>query len=1045
MVPPDSPSECAAGLYETLISVALDRRLDPRLAQCAALDPDDAHSAVAQYLEHLLVASLSTYRGREAAERQRRLVDRVIAALVDDLGPDWSDRYNLADPVRRLLAVHAGPSDGVPGRPDTPLARSALLTGTRQDPSLASQLCKEIATADRVDFLCSFIKWSGLRLLLEPLKGLTATPHELGPRLRVISTSYMGATDPRAIDVLRDLPNTQVRVSYDTARTRLHAKAYIIHRATGFGSAYIGSANISQAALSEGLEWTSKVSQYELPYLWQKIVATFETYWGDEEFEDYAGKAAQQRLREAIRRERAVGDSGTGAMPAFDLRPYPFQEEILDVIAAEREVQRKARHLVVAATGTGKTMIAAFDYRRWCRGRTQRPSLLYVAHREEILRQALATFRAVLRDQNFGELLVAGSDPDRLDHVFCSIQSYNSRGLASLAPQQFEYVVVDEFHHAAAPSYRCLLDHVRPDVLLGLTATPERSDALDVLHWFGGHASAEIRLPDAINRRLLCPFQYFGVADCVDLEGLRWQRGGYRVDELDHVYTGNDLRAGLIVEKVCELLLDPLLSRGIGFCVRVAHARYMARFFNENGLPAIALSAESSDDERHTARDRLRRRDVNFVFVVDLYNEGVDIPEADVLLFLRPTESLTVYLQQLGRGLRLHDEKECLTVIDFIGAHRREFRFTPRLRALSTDPVRKLDAEIEAGFPHLPPGCSIRLERVAQQRVLDNVRSSLRLSRRRLAGDLRDLVAQLGRAPSLGDALDYLDTTLDEILKRGLWSRLLAEAGAIADVVAPDEEQLGEGIYRAAHIDDPQQIRFLLGHLADGRSPNGLSEMDRRRLTMLHLTLWGTTGDGWTLEEAEARLGANPTAVADLLAMLEYRLAHTHTLPHELQSDISGPLALHAAYTRDEALVGLGRWSMEQRPDFREGVLHLPASKVDAFFVTLSKTEHDYSPTTMYEDYALSAELFHWQSQSTTSAEAPTGQRYIHHRRMGYTPLLFVREHKELPSGRTAPYAFLGAAEYLTHEGSKPMSIVWRLKAPMPPRLFRETGRPTAG
>jgi len=252
----------------------------------------------------------------------------------------------------------------------------------------------------------------------------------------------MGGTDPRAVESLRDLPNTQIRVSYDTARTRLHAKAYIIHRGSGFGCAYIGSAKLSRAALSEGLEWTSKISQYELPHLWEKI-------------------------------------------------------------------------------------LGSFDYQRFTRAAGAPVPLLFVAHREEILRQALATYRAVLRDQNFGDLLVGGFEPEQTKHLFCSIQSYNSRELWRLAPERFRYVVVDEFHHAAAASYRRLLDHVRPQVLLGLAATPERSDELDTFHWFGGEPSAEIRLPDAINRRLLCPFQYFGVSDCVDLDSLQWQRGGY--------------------------------------------------------------------------------------------------------------------------------------------------------------------------------------------------------------------------------------------------------------------------------------------------------------------------------------------------------------------------------------------------------------------------------------------------------------------------------------------------------------------------------------
>jgi len=846
----------------------------------------------------------------------------------------------------------------------------------------------------------------------------------------------MGATDPKAIETLSELPNTEIRVSYDTKRTRLHAKAYLFHRQTGFGSAYVGSANLSNAALSEGLEWTTKISHYELPYLWAKVAGTFETYWQDDEFQLYQGDAPE-RLRKAISRERSSSAESESSV-SFDLKPYPFQEEILDVLSAERQIQQKHRHLVVAATGTGKTMIAAFDYARICRELGRKPSLLFVAHREEILRQALGSFRGVLRDQNFGDLLVGGRDPQQENHLFCSIQSYNSRGLVNRSAKAFEYIVIDEFHHAAAPSYRQMLNCVEPQILLGLTATPERSDQLDVLQWFGGRASAEIRLPDAINRRLLCPFQYFGVSDSVDLDGLTWQRGGYRVEELDNLYTGNDVRARLVLDKVHQLLLNLRQSRGLGFCVSKAHAEFMARFFDKHGVPSAALTSDSPEDMRRSVQEQLRNREINFIFVVDLYNEGVDIPEVDTVLFLRPTESLTVYLQQLGRGLRQHDEKECLTVLDFIGAQRREFRFATRFRALSTKPEDRLDREIELGFPHLPSGCVIQLERVAQKRVLDNIRESIRLLRPRLVSSLRDFGRYLGRAPTIEEVLNYFDTSIDELLKRGLWSRLLADAGLVEASKDPDEDRLAKGLCRLAHVACTDQIRQWLA-LLDGTTG------DARLCEMLHVSLWGNDSKGWTLEKATERLRRNPSATGDLRSILRYHLRRAPIHHAGQVPQVAGPLTIHAPYTRDEILVGLGHWSLDHRPEQREGVLHILGSKVDAFFVTLQKTEEDYSPTTMYEDYLISHDLFHWQSQRNTAVESPTGHRYIHHRELSYTPLLFVRETKSLPSGLSAPYYFLGPCAYVSHEGSRPISIVWRLLDAVPARLFRVMARQSVG
>lgn len=904
-----------------------------------------------------------------------------------------------------------------------------------------SQLQREILSADQIDILCSFIKWSGIRILVDPLRLFVARN---GTRLRVITTSYMGATDVKAVEFLQNLPNAELKVSYDTHRTRLHAKAYLFHRRTRFGTAYIGSANLSHAALTEGLEWNVKVSEYEQPHPWEKVTATFETYWNDAEFETY-GPADRGRLEQALQSERR-GDSAGQIVCVFDLQPYPFQKEILDRIQAEREVQGRRRHLIVAATGTGKTIIAAFDFRRWrdaqiAGGLGREPRLLFVAHREEILRQSLATFRGVLRDQNYGGLLVGGQRPPSLDQLFISIQSYNSQGLADrLAAEHYDYAVIDEFHHAAAPSYQDLLSHIQPKCLLGLTATPERADSLDVLSFFGGHITAEIRLPDAVSRKLLSPFQYFCITDSVDPDGLQWQRGGYRVSDLQKVYTGNDLRARLVIEKVQETLLDGRQARGLGFCVSMAHAEYMAGKFSEAGIPAAALTAESPDETRLAVQGRLRRREINFVFVVDLYNEGVDIPEVDTVLFLRPTESLTVYLQQLGRGLRLTDDKECLTVLDFVGRPHRNFRFDMRFRALLSDRSRRLDEEIEQGFPHLPAGCSIQMERVARQYVLDNIRQNLRLARPQMVQRIAQFSSDTGQELTLANFLSFYDLEPDGIYRRATWSRLCAEARVRPDFHDPDERQLTRGLRRVEHINDPVGIARLRELVGAAAPPGDLSETDRRRLLMLHLSLWDSDDLPSSLQAGLDRLRANPAMSQDLLDLLEIRLDSIQSVSPPLDLPFCCPLHLHSLYTRDEILAALGHWTLDDRPAMREGVLHLPKIRADVFLVTLNKAEKEYSPTTMYDDYAINDTLFHWQSQSTTSATSPTGRRYIEQERLGQTVLLFVRADKRT-NGLACPYHFLGPATYVTHDGSRPMNITWRLRHPMAAHLLRTTRR----
>jgi superfamily II DNA or RNA helicase/HKD family nuclease len=1038
------------GLYEEVLSQLLRQQLsalDPsqHVTEDEPLDSGDSHTALAEYLKHVLARAFDSFDGEDRLAQQISLCNRIISLLHEVNPRALLLPHAVAEEARRLLAVLPKLSLDMPSleRPDTPLAFSCLLTGTRLDPSLVSQIKKEIRSADRIDVLCSFIKWSGLRVIEEELQAFTSRP---GSSLRIITTSYMGATDLKAIEKLTALPNSEVKVSYDSHRTRLHAKAYIFHRQTGFGSGYVGSANLSHAAMTDGLEWNIKISQRESPHLWQKIVATFETYWNDSEFATYSSEE-RDRLALALREQRQ-GDGVPDLPFVFELHPYGFQQEILDRLDAERSIQKRDRHLIVAATGTGKTMIAAFDYRNWSRqesrSRHDLPRLLFIAHREEILRQSLATFRGVLRNHNFGELLVGGREPDKHDYLFASIQSYNSRGLSTLPADYYDYAVVDEFHHAAAASYEDLLTHLRPRVLLGLTATPERADGLDILRHFGHHISAEIRLPDAIDRKLLCPFQYFGITDAVDLAEVRWRRGGYAVEDLESKYTGNYIRVQLIVDKVRERLLDPHKARGLGFCVSIAHAEYMAEQFRCAGIPAEALSAESSDETRLTVQDRLRRLDINFIFVVDLYNEGVDIPEVDTVLFLRPTESLTVFLQQLGRGLRLHEEKDYLTVLDFIGQAHRSFRFDLRFRSLLTDPSASLIDQVEQDFAYLPAGCSIHLERKAREHILQNIRQAVRQSRQMLTRELATYAQGLGRRPSLSEFLEFFRLEPDDLYRREIcWTRLCVEAGLREAPSEPDEDRLTKGLRRLQHIGGAPQIKRLLELLACQnaiRDDVCLDETSRRLLLMLHFSLWGRDWIPSHVGKTLDRLRRNPCMHSELVELMQYRLERIGTVPPALDLPFSCPLTLHAQYTRDEILAALGRWTLDGQPEMREGILHLPEIRTDVFLVTLNKTEREFSPSTMYQDYAISDDLFHWQSQSTTSPDSPTGKRYVEHRAHGHTILLFVREHKKT-GGLSSPFYFLGPADYVSHEGSRPMSIVWQLRNPIPAGLLRRTAR----
>lgn len=389
--------------------------------------------------------------------------------------------------------------------------------------------------------------------------------------------------------------------------------------------------------------------------------------------------------------------------------------------------EKDSKNLVVAATGVGKTVISAFDYKNFRnnnKGKVNR--LLFIAHREDILMQSMKTFRTILRDRNFGGLYTGNFTPDNIDHVFMTIQTFNSKKFdENISKDFYDFIIVDEFHHASALSYQKLLSHFTPKVLLGLTATPERMDGKDVLEYFDGRISSEMRLGEAIDKKLLTPFQYFCISDELDLSKIKWSKGGYDNKELTNLLTIDKLnakkRADLILKSIDDYIADIDEVVGLGFCVSIDHANFMANYFNEKGIPSVAISSKCSIDERDKAKFGLVNGKYKFAFVVDLYNEGVDIPEINTILFLRPTDSLTVFLQQLGRGLRLSDNKECLTVLDYVGQAHKNYNFYEKFSAIAKKKGKALKEEIESGFITLPKGCHLHMEKQAKEYILRNI------------------------------------------------------------------------------------------------------------------------------------------------------------------------------------------------------------------------------------------------------------------------------------------------------------------------------------
>ena len=1014
------------GLYEALITTELQERLASQAAleaEVGPVDEADQPHVLARHLQHVIQRTLAGIR-----DPISRL--KLTNALLDQLEEAGEA---VSEPPRQLLRLveSSAFSNGHEAvRPRTPLAEAALLTNAHGEPNLGAELRAELDTSDRVDLLCAFVKWHGIRLLEQELGRL----RERGVPFRVVTTTYMGATERAALDRLVREFGAQVKIQYDTQRTRLHAKAWLFRRDTGFDTAYVGSSNLSRAALLDGVEWNVRLSQVGTPALLEKFRATFDTYWGDRSFEPYDPDVDRDRVDDALAEASGrTHHNVTISLSGLEVRPLDYQREMLEALDAERSIHGRHRNLIVAATGTGKTVVAALDYRKLCeRAAGTGSSLLFVAHRKEILEQSLRTYREVLVDANFGELYVGGARPERWRHVFASVQSLTAYGVTDIPADAFEVIVIDEFHHAEARTYRRILDHFTPQELLGLTATPERADGTDVRQFFDGRTAAELRLWDALGADLLCPFHYFAVADGTDLRQISWTRGRYDEDELSSVYTGNHARAAIVLKQLRAKVLDPGAMRALGFCVSVAHARFMAQVFNDAGVPALAVSGETTPAERAQALADLRDRRVNILFAADLFNEGLDLPDVDTVLFLRPTESATIFLQQLGRGLRRTRSKPVLTVLDFVGHHRKEFRFDAKLRALTGHTRRGLQREIERGFPFLPSGCQIVMDRQSQTLVLENIKAQIGNRWKQMVAELRSY----GDC-DLGSFLEESGLELADVLRAGShsWTRLRRDAGLATREGSVMEERLLKRVRAFAHVDDPVRADAYSRLLSDdGPAYHELSPSEQLLARMLFFSLWPDGGQHASYDDGLQALRRERATRDEVRSVVDLSFDHARHRPRDLAGSLAAvPLKVHARYQREEVLAALDYASLERKPNsFREGVLYVPELNVDAFFVTLTKSESDYSPTTLYRDYPVSPTQFHWESQSTTSIASKTGQRYLSG---ASTVLLFVRQHKSDPFG-TSPYLFAGPATYVEHRGDRPIAITWQLEHALPADFF---------
>lgn len=1038
------------GIYEQLINKIISEKIDVLTGdnfyfKKSKIEKHEASVILTQYLTKIINFALNLISGEDSIEKQIKLSNDIVLLLKQELNNQDFSNNILENNTLILNAILPKLDSNINDfenyikeiTPYTGLTQSELFTGSNAGVSLESEIKKEILSSDKIYLLVSFIKWTGIRIFEKELRQFA----ESGKKLKIITTSYMGATDLKAVEFLSSLPNTEVKVSYNTANERLHAKSYLFFRDTGFHTGYIGSSNISKSALTSGLEWNLKVTTAEISHIIKKFEVTFETYWEDKEFELFT-KADTKKLKKAL--VSGMYKDKNSFTTYFELKPFHYQEEILEELQAQREIHKRYKNLIVAATGTGKTVISAFDYKAF-KIKNKRARLLFVAHRKEILLQARATFQGVLRDNNFGELWVDGIVPDSNEYVFASVQTLkNNIESLDLSSQYYDFIIIDEVHHITADSYRPVLEKFSPKILLGLTATPERMDNANILNDFCNVIASEIRLPDALNRKLLCPFQYFGISDNIDLKNIKWQNGKYSSRELTDAFN-SDMRVADIIQKCENYLTDLNDVIALGFCVTQEHAQYMSKKFNEAGLKSDYL-VSGRNNVRDNIKSKFVNKEINYLFVVDIFNEGIDIPQIDTLLFLRPTESLTIFLQQLGRGLRFSDNKDCLTVLDFVGNARDEYDFEGKFRNLVGKTSRSIEDEIENEFPHLPLGCSIVLEKKAKEHILNNIKKATLINRRKIINKIVNYKNHTSLPLTIENFTNINNISLASIYKKDSFTKLCYEAGEIREFDSTNERQLVRAISKKwLSTRSISYFKFIL-QLIENKfdCSKFISQSDKQMLMMFYYDFWQEANRFKSLKEGIRYIGENSLLVNELEEVIQILISKINYVESDLSLPYPCPIKVHSRYTREQILSAFGQNTLEKKSSSREGVLNIKDKNTELLFVTLEKTEDRYSPTTMYDDYAISENLFHWQSQNSTKPESPKGESYINQQKLDKNIILFVRESNHDKYKNVMTYICLGKVFYKEHYGSQPMSITWKLEDIIPSFLWSNIAKMAA-
>lgn len=917
--------------------------------------------------------------------------------------------------------------------------------------NLLKELVDSIQECERFYFSVAFINFSGLQLLLDPIKQAESK----GVKGRIITSTYLNFTDAKALERLKGFSNIELKVFVTDREVGFHTKAYIFEYNDHF-KVIIGSSNITQSALKSNIEWNVKIISKENALFIKDVIKEYNHLWEMSVEADYDFIKRYEEFLESFNR------SSPSQNVIYEDRKYIIPNRMQRRATENLERLRsygENKALVIAATGTGKTYMSAFDVKN-----VNPKKLLFIVHREEILKKAKETFELLLPNKGllFG-LLTGNYKQKNADYLFTTIQTI-SKCYLEFDQNEFEYLIIDEAHHSSSPTYQTILNYFKPKFTLGMTATPERSDSRNIFDLFDNNVALEVRLHEALEDDLVIPFHYFGITDIesidlsdVDIDDIAEITKRLKVNE----------RVDFIIEKMTFYGHDGDKRKGLGFCASIEHAEYMASEFNKRGFKSVFLHGGDSSGKRQLYINKLEddHDELEFIFSVDIFNEGVDIPSVNTVLMLRPTNSPIVFIQQLGRGLRKYSNKSFLTVLDFIGNHSKTFLIALALNGSRYYDKESLKVAIATGFANIPGATHIQMDKISQERILEQIDRENFNSMRYLKEEYNEFKKlNSGKIPyMLVDFLKY--------------------DGAPDPVKFIDKEKTY--LQFVAKVEKEDQLKkLLLNDEFEGTLKELSSKLPIKRVHEFIILKYLLNHPSINLELAKELVlkvvkNVDYDTIVHAFETLNqdyYDSSQLRTKPKLIQyrngeltkSNLFSTLLQNEEYYRyieDVITYGIFRYEKEFRSGFY-GVPHFKLYEqyqmVDAallsnyrkihssfrgsgllvngkeffLFVDLHK-EADVKESINYKDKFISQRLFQWQSVNNTTQESKRGQDIIFNKKRGVNLHLFIRKYREI-DGKTEPYIYIGKGNSVYFEGNKPITVQMELEHEVPASLFTE-------